>query len=442
MAMTKATWFLTAPEISTPRRRGDPLGLRNITDEVADLLAPGLTNRTLDARWLTLLSWSLVQSDRAWRKAGGDALRTAEERRQRYAWLQPLELLWVVRSMQLGGAAYRAIQWPGYRSLKRWDKAESHFAMTASQRKNHRQLGAYGAYRVLFRQAGFTVNDDGWTPAEPVRILARLVEQTLEQERGSAQWKNKPQSDNPAQWWLTTGWRRWRTAHPGSKLLLSALVPQKLTAQEIKVLAPSLFPADSGRWRTARAIGANEGASNYVALCAKLAATLPRSGSDVRLAALGVLAALNDAGLGVLRAVALCVTEGTHSIPGLSRETRVLDAVGKFYRCADAWRRRSANMARFEHQAQADKLAGIAAKGTQPFLRRFMDHHEQCGTGARWFVRDDDVVVLMGAEAGTSSGNFGYRLHALAHLAVQCGVISALPAALAGQAANDDAELE
>jgi len=28
-----------------------------------------VTNRTRDARWLTLLSWSLVESDRAWRKA-------------------------------------------------------------------------------------------------------------------------------------------------------------------------------------------------------------------------------------------------------------------------------------------------------------------------------------------------------------------------------------
>jgi hypothetical protein len=141
----RGEWFLTAPENAVARRRGDPLGLRNITDEASDLIAPGFTNRTVDARWLTILSWALVQSDDAWRKAGGGALRTADDRRHRYEWLRPLELLWVKRGIVIGDEHFRARQWPGHNSVIRWQGRSRDFGMTEQQLRNHRQLGPYGA---------------------------------------------------------------------------------------------------------------------------------------------------------------------------------------------------------------------------------------------------------------------------------------------------------
>lgn len=53
-------FFLTAPTERILVQRGDPLGLRAAADSFADILAPGLTNRTYDARWLSILSWIMV----------------------------------------------------------------------------------------------------------------------------------------------------------------------------------------------------------------------------------------------------------------------------------------------------------------------------------------------------------------------------------------------
>jgi hypothetical protein len=47
-------WFFSAPYEAPMVRRGDPLGLRLAAARYAEALAPGLTNRTLDARWLTI----------------------------------------------------------------------------------------------------------------------------------------------------------------------------------------------------------------------------------------------------------------------------------------------------------------------------------------------------------------------------------------------------
>ena len=59
--MSDTEYFLTEATEPIYVRRGDPLGFRPAADAFADLLAPGLSNRTYDARWLTILSWILVR---------------------------------------------------------------------------------------------------------------------------------------------------------------------------------------------------------------------------------------------------------------------------------------------------------------------------------------------------------------------------------------------
>lgn len=442
MAGNQTSWFLTAPEISTRRRRGDPLGLRNLTDEVAELLAPGVTNRTRDARWLTLLSWSLVESDRAWRKARNGHEQRADDGAQRYDWLRPLELLWVARSIHLGGDQYRAVQWPGYRSVRRWNQPDPNFSMTPRQLKNHRQLGAYGAYRVLFRQEGFTVRNDGWTPAEAARKLGQYVSDTLQNEGSPSSWTNKPQTDDPAHWWINKGWKSWKGTGSGSKLLLSTATPVPLHDQEVVVLRPLLFPSGSDRLRTATAIGSCSNAKDYVVLCHALAKKLPRSGGDPRLASLGTLAALHDAALGLLRTIALCVNDGIDTLSRLTRNQDVKDAINSFATAATAWRERPPAAVQFEYAAEASRLAELEARSSSAFLVGFINHHQQCGSGVRWFVRSGEKVVSMGAESGINSGGFGYRLHALARLAIQCRVIDTLPVALTSSANDDNSEDE
>ena len=438
MATREAIWFLSAPETSTPRRRGDPLGLRNITDEVAELLAPGLTNRTRDARWLTLLSWSLVESERAWQKATGHALNTAEHRRERYAWLRPLELLWVARSIDLGGKRFRASHWPGHRSLKRWDRRSARFAMTASQLTNYRQSGAYGAYRILFRQSGLTESNDGWTPANSTYGLAEFVKRQLKREGAAPTWRNKPRLADPAHWWISTGWPQWQMPARPNPLMLSALTPNRLHQDEIDILVPLLFPPDSPRLRTAQAIGADRKGGDYVALCRSLAKALPRSGGDPSLSRLGDLAALNNAGVMVLRSIAQCVAEGSRSITALARDPHVTGALEALSDCAGAWRKTARHAPPFTYQNEADLLSQVPTGGTLASLRRFIAHHEQYGSGARWFARAGDEIILIGAEFGLESGSFSYRLHALARLAIQCGVLGTLPRALGGHTVDED----
>ena len=66
-------WFFSAPYEAPMIRRGDPLGLRLAAARYADALVPGLSNRTVDARWLTISAWMLVLANDVWRRKGGTA---------------------------------------------------------------------------------------------------------------------------------------------------------------------------------------------------------------------------------------------------------------------------------------------------------------------------------------------------------------------------------
>ncbi len=186
-------WFFTAPWDSVPVRRGDALGFRAGADYFAELLAPGLSNATSDARWISILSWCLKWSHVAWRSAGGGDLTQRDEQRQRYAWLRPLELLWVDRTLESGQVTG---QLRGRRSIERWRKADRKipsFAMSPDQFRRYRQVGMYGAYRVVLRTSPGLTTGDGWTPAATGLDLADLVNQSLPR---AVRWSPAPTSCN------------------------------------------------------------------------------------------------------------------------------------------------------------------------------------------------------------------------------------------------------
>jgi len=436
MAVQPSSWFLTAPEISFPRRRGDPLGMQNITNEAAEMLAPGLTNRTRDARWITLLAWSLVQSDRAWRKTRGAGAEAADHPAERYLWLRPLELLWVSRSIKLGGERYQAAQWPAHRSISRWDGRSSDFNMSPAQLSSYRQLGPYGAYRVLFRTLGLTAGGDGWTPGRPALALSQYVDGILEREASAPSWVNRPQSSDQARWWLRTGWKKWLGAGSTTSLLLSSRIPAPLSTAEIAVIRPILFPHGSARLRTALALGTSIQAADYVALCRLLAKKLPSAGADPRVAWIGLLANLNQTGIDLLRVLATALDAGIDTVPRLVLYPPATRSISKFKAAAKAWISRPVLEQQFEHAEEANILAAVGTASGEALLKRFMGHHESRGSGVRWIAVQDDRILPLGAESGIDSGSFGYRLHALGSLALQCRIISAMPAALSSAAAN------
>jgi hypothetical protein len=69
-------------------RRGDALGLLALVNMFAETVAPGLSNRVRDGRWVTILAWCLARSRQVFHASGSRSVSTRTE--------QP-ELMWVPR---------------------------------------------------------------------------------------------------------------------------------------------------------------------------------------------------------------------------------------------------------------------------------------------------------------------------------------------------------
>src|SRR5688572_13730452 len=115
-------WFYTAPVEDNAVRRGDPLGMRAVAEDMAEVLAPGLSNRTMDGRWFSIICWALQQSYAAWwalRAVEDDGhVVTREAAKEIYSWLRPLELLWLARTVKNTDDRGKGRQLPGVRSIR------------------------------------------------------------------------------------------------------------------------------------------------------------------------------------------------------------------------------------------------------------------------------------------------------------------------------------
>jgi hypothetical protein len=170
-------------------RRGDALGLRALTDQFADAVAPDLSNRVRDGRWVTILAWCLARSHEVFHASGGRSLATRTEQRERYAWLRPLELMWVARTIALADD-WRDRSLAGLRRVRPWyennNRSTDRFGMTEDQFRAYRQTGLYGGYRVAFRKwPRMTVLGDGWTPGPATLGLAKWLDEKLGEARPS-----------------------------------------------------------------------------------------------------------------------------------------------------------------------------------------------------------------------------------------------------------------
>ena len=137
-----------------------------MADQFADAVAPDFSNRIRDGRWVTILDWCLVQSQKVFHASDGRAITTREEQKKRYAWLRPLELMWVARTVSIltKNDEWRERSLPGQRRVAPWVKKQSadQFGMTPQQFRAYRQTGVYGGYRRAFRKwPGMTVHGDG-----------------------------------------------------------------------------------------------------------------------------------------------------------------------------------------------------------------------------------------------------------------------------------------
>ena len=56
-------WFYSAPIDAVAVRRGDNWGMRAIAEEMAEQLAPGLSNRTMGGRRISIICWAVGQDN-------------------------------------------------------------------------------------------------------------------------------------------------------------------------------------------------------------------------------------------------------------------------------------------------------------------------------------------------------------------------------------------
>jgi hypothetical protein len=430
------SWYFTAPWDPVLIRRGDALGLRAGADYFADLLAPGLSNATSDARWISLLSWCLKWSHVVWSNAGGGDLSRRDDQRARYAWLRPLELLWVDRTLESGQISG---QLRGRRSIERWRKANRqlpNFAMSPDQFRRYRQIGTYGAYRVVLRTVpGLTIGD-GWTPDTTALALANLVNDSLPRDvrlkpehfENGTKWGRWRSGDEP-RYWVERGWQTSCANMGGLLPTPDNAVGKRLPKEERLLLEPALFDAGSIRRVTAEVLANAKAARSHADLCDALAnsSMLSQKLEPASIASLPAFSRFADTAMHAMRGLWDQINhDQAKQAPTVEKLARSAELQSRFDLLRDAsvaWLRAPGRSV-FPHDHVVTRLAEAVRNAASSLdqLRALARHHNEYGGGRRWFREQAGKVVPLVADTGIAASDYRFRLSALSRLAAQCGV--------------------
>jgi len=439
-----ADWFFSAPYEAPMVRRGDPLGLRLAAARYADALAPGLSNRTLDARWLTISAWMLVLANDVWRRRGNSAPAGLSRRAAAdlFGWMEPIELLWIARTLSLVDIEGR--QLPGQRAVRRWldgDQRTGRFGMSFAQYRRQRSIGVYGAYRVALRGLpGMTIDGDGWRPDAVAERLARITQSAL----GAAAATSGVAHGNfdAESYWRREGWPKWSSSGGKGFLPESLRILRPVSADEIAILRPVLFggkdPRGHARLReTVVDVMHASKAREHHGVCNDLEKKLSRQ-THGAVARLGTFAQLADTGLTVMNAIWAGLRKvETHKVPALrpadlaaSQDVRV--PLAELIVASRAWL--SGKSAFRPEWVVANELAALATSRGRSFdklVRGLVEFHEARGGGRRWFRLDEEGLVRPASSLRDQEGSpYRFRLFSLARLALQCKLIPRMPKAL------------
>lgn len=433
---SQPNWYFTAPWDPISVRRGDALGFRAGADYFGDLLAPGLSNSTSDARWISLLSWCLKWSHIVWRNAGGGDLSRRDAQRARYAWLRPLELLWVDRTLEAGQTTG---QLRGRRSVERWRNSKRNipnFAMSQDQFRRYRQVGTYGAYRAVFRSVPGLTTGDGWTPADTALQLANLVNESLPLdvrltdqhfENGTKWWY---WTNDEARYWVEHGWpAAWAKAKSGLLPTPENSVRIQLPEEERRLLEPVLFSSDSTRRVTAETLAGAKGASSHADLCDSLASSsaLSKKIEPRSLAPLPAFTRFADASMHAMRELWSEInhddTKQAPDIDKLAYSSELRARLDMVRETGAAWLR-SPGRSVFPHDQKISRLAEATQAARTPIdqLRALTHHHHEHGGGRRWFRDQAGKLIPLVADTGIAASDYRFRLEPLSRLAAQCGI--------------------
>ncbi len=138
--------YISKPWEKISSRKGDPLGFQGIANQIADEIAPGLSGRNTDARWLTLLCIGLSQFDSSVKNNSYKIFSRWER----------CIVKWAIKLKLENGR-----QLPGKRSVDSWPN-------------RYRYYGPYGSYKKMLINIGL-IEDDGWTLTQTGRELAKTM---------------------------------------------------------------------------------------------------------------------------------------------------------------------------------------------------------------------------------------------------------------------------
>jgi hypothetical protein len=417
-----ATLFITRPSTHPPLRRRDPFGFADAASYYAELLAPDLTNRQRDARWLSILCWSLEQVERAFPEL--------ENNQDRYDRLRGLELRWVIQACQLAKPG-DGRQLPGSREIRKISKAAEfrllRNKMSDDQWRRYRYVGPYAAYRGLLQSLGL-VAADGWRLTQCGKRLAAVTAQkaglTLRATNIRRTGKRADEESGWVGYWL----RRWHL--PVEKVRANAFLPtngEALSSSEQKILAPVLFDSGGIRLRVAESIGRSS-AKTHASLCRQLQDDLRgwgnwSLGDKSKLAKLGDFAILADTAVEALTIAFDLVVSHSSAAPeladiarGMATQLKQLETVCATWKPDGQW-------PGVDHFASAIR----GEKSPLKLLHRLVLFHERQASGLVWLrIRNGklDREVRYNHAPG---GYYRFRLDALGRLALGCGVIGGRP---------------
>lgn len=437
-------WFFTAPIDEVAIRRGDPLGMRAVAEEMAEVLAPGLSNRTMDGRWLSLMCWALQQAYSAWRVLGAveddGQISTRDAANELYSWLRPLEALWVARAVTQTDDRGKDRQLPGVRAVRRWidgDVGPERFGFPPSSYSRYRFTGVYGAYRVALRSLpGLTVGGDGWRVGPLGREFAEVVHGEVRCNRTHR--PRKGRRPTPEGYWQNEF--KWGC---GQTQFLPTVLSQatRLGGPERELLERALFSATEGadvdrqnglRRRAVVEAAAKSSATTRPGLFEDIARALGGGKPLEEVALLSPFCELADAGVAAMNACWAAVTRGdgagfAHADDVLDRD-EVVDALDVLTEAARRWQSESAKGSGSIAVADALAASVVDAKGNRK--RQFnalARHHNQFGGGLKWLALDGEVIKPLAPIRGGDASEYRFRIGALCRLGVQAGILSAMP---------------
>lgn len=444
--------FFTAPWDPLVVRRGDALGLRALADQFADAIAPHFSNRIIDGRWITILAWCLARSHGVFHASGGRSIETRAQQNERYAWLRPLELMWVARTINLAGDDWRQRSLAGQRSVKPWyekfEQRSARFGMSVDQYSAYRQTGIYGGYRLAFRKwPRLTVGGNGWTPGLITNSLAQWLDARLGGARpdwplhigdgddeGLSSRSIKKNRGDEDRWWL----KAWPAFDQGARNAEFATLPRLHSdyskLPEADILNPLIYgsyPYGSHRLAVVRQVEKSS-ARSHLEVCEFLS----RAFADNRIiSVLPVFSRLADAGMAALDLAAQVLG----SKPSVALSTIAEDGHAKvvceeLYAAARLWNSRVG--IEIPHAETAGSFASSFSNARpQDCFSALLKYHEINGGGLRWFVlRNGNVEARTPQRSGSS--RYRFRLWSLCRLAAQCGILSTMPKALRLDAEN------